>query len=715
MQGEGSGALSRELADFLIELSIALHKNAIYPEGHPLLTGAVAGVLRRLAPLLRERGTLSLGVARHQLVIEGVATNESNPLLSELASRLHRHHLGAVRFQTGVTEEEIADFLRTVSEDAGRSGRPLGLEPAEALARWSGVRLFPMTFSKLELLETQKEEQPDEEGGAATESKRRVSTAMGGGSRATQLWVGLARAALAVDAPAHLPDEDDHAAATDPTVVAKAIDEHGRDVAYDQVVVGYLLQIAQELRSRQGRDALQLRKRISELVAKLRPETLRRLLEMGGDTQQRRRFVLDATAEMAVEAVVDVVEAAAQTSQQTISHSMLRLLSKFAAHAEGGTAPMRPQADGALRDHVKQLLEEWKLDDPNPDAYRRTLEGMAHAPAIIETSVHAWPPEPERIVQMALETGAVGEALWRAVDALAARPDFAPLLDLAEAGPAGNVRDAILARIAVPERLHALLVQRPLPAALLERLARRMGLAAVEPLLDALEAAEERDVPAVVALAAPLGEQLLPALVRRADGARWTSLRRLVQLLSRLPEHPAGFPVLQWLRHPDDGVRREALRAALRGPERESAIELALLDADARVVRGALVAALGGCPPGALGTVMRRLDDGSMPPALRDLAVRVVGTRGDEGTVTWLVKQAAERGGVMRRPRLRPASPDAIAAIEAIAARWREHEEGAALLALAARAEDPDLRRAAVARRESTMMRAVLAQVEDET
>ena len=41
-QGEGSGALSRELADFLIELSIALHKNAIYPEGHPLLAGAVA-------------------------------------------------------------------------------------------------------------------------------------------------------------------------------------------------------------------------------------------------------------------------------------------------------------------------------------------------------------------------------------------------------------------------------------------------------------------------------------------------------------------------------------------------------------------------------------------------------------------------------------------------------------------------------------------------
>ena len=709
--GEGSGALSRDLADFLIELSIALHKYAIYPEGHPLLAGAVSGVLRRLVPLLRERGALSLGVARHQLVIEGVATNESNPLLSELAGRLHRHHLGAVRFQGGGTEDEIADFLRTVSEDAGRTGRPLGLEPQETLARWASVRVFPMTFSQLELLQHEEPRLGDPTDEPSADVRKRGLASMGGGSRATQLWVGLARAALAGDKRA-ADAEDPDAAANDPMVVAQAIDEHGRDVAYDQVVVGYLLQIAQELRSRQGRDALQLRKRISQLVASLRPETLRRLLEMGGDTQQRRRFVLDATAEMAVEAVVDVVEAAAQSSQQTISHSMLRLLSKFAAHAEGGAPPMRVPADGALREHVRTLLDEWKLEDPNPDAYRRTLEGMAHAPAIIETAVHAWPPEPERIVQMALETGAVGDALWRAVDTMAARADFGPLLDLAQAGPCANVRDAILARVAVPERLHELLVQRPLNVSLVDRLASRMGLAAVEPLLDALERADERDVSSIVALAAPLGEQLLPAVVRRADGARWTTMRRLVGLLSRLPEHPPELSAMPWLRHPDAVVRREALRVALRGRDRDAAIELTLLDSDVRVLRGALAAALGGCPAGALGTVMRRIDDGSMPAELREVAVRVVGTRGDAGTVQWLVRQAAERGGVMRRLRLRPVTREMIAAVEAIATRWRDDEDGAAVLALAARAEDPELRRAASPRRESTMMRAVIEQVE---
>ncbi len=40
-------ALSRELGEFLIELSIALHKHAMYPEGHPSLAPAAAGVVRR--------------------------------------------------------------------------------------------------------------------------------------------------------------------------------------------------------------------------------------------------------------------------------------------------------------------------------------------------------------------------------------------------------------------------------------------------------------------------------------------------------------------------------------------------------------------------------------------------------------------------------------------------------------------------------------------
>src|ERR671925_163828 len=131
-------ALSRDLADFLIELSIALHKHAMYPEGHPSLAPAAAGVTRRAGLLLEDRATLSLGVARQQLVIEGVATDPKHPVLAELAARLHRHHLGAVTFRRGVEAGEMASVLKTLAVEAERTGQPLGLGPPDRVRGWTG-------------------------------------------------------------------------------------------------------------------------------------------------------------------------------------------------------------------------------------------------------------------------------------------------------------------------------------------------------------------------------------------------------------------------------------------------------------------------------------------------------------------------------------------------------------------------------------------------
>lgn len=64
-----AATLSKELTDFLIEFSIGLHKNAIYPPGHPLLENTTADLSGRLAALLRDRATLSLGVVRRRAPI----------------------------------------------------------------------------------------------------------------------------------------------------------------------------------------------------------------------------------------------------------------------------------------------------------------------------------------------------------------------------------------------------------------------------------------------------------------------------------------------------------------------------------------------------------------------------------------------------------------------------------------------------------------------
>src|SRR5260370_31536247 len=125
--GPERATLSRDLGDFLTDRSIALHKQAMYPEDHPSLGPAASAVTRRAALLLEDRATLSLGVARHQLVIEGVATDGKHPVLGELAGRLHRHHLGAVTFRRGVAAHEGSAALRTLAGDPRRRRQPLGL------------------------------------------------------------------------------------------------------------------------------------------------------------------------------------------------------------------------------------------------------------------------------------------------------------------------------------------------------------------------------------------------------------------------------------------------------------------------------------------------------------------------------------------------------------------------------------------------------------
>src|SRR6266849_7623205 len=415
-------ALSRELADFLIELSISLHKHAMYPEGHPSLAPAAAGVARRAEHLFEGRGSLALGVARQQLVIEGVATDPKNPLLSELAGRLHRHHLGAVTFHRGLRVTDVADVLKTLAVEAERTGEPLGLGSPEQLRAWDNIRLHPVTYERLELLREDNQAAVIDDKGA----KER-------GLRSAQLWVGLARAALTADA---LASDDTPPPASEPSMIAKAIDNHPKSAAYDQVIVGYLLQIADELKHTGGAEAVALRRRTSKLVGALQPATLRRLIEMGGDSAQRTKFAIDATHGLAVDAVLDIVRAMADASHRTISDPLVRMLSKLAQHAEQGPAEARPQADEALREQVRDLLQRWTLADPNPDAYGTALHRMAAAaPSRVPRTDYANGAEPLRILQTAMETGVLGFGAWRAVERLVEDNRIGMLVDVLDASP----------------------------------------------------------------------------------------------------------------------------------------------------------------------------------------------------------------------------------------------------------------------------------------
>lgn len=684
--GDEKVTLSRELGEFLLELSIGAHRYAMYPPDHPSLRPAAENAIGRLGALLQERETLSIGVARNQLVIEGVGTDPKHPVLSDLARRLHDHQLAAVSFTRGVTLTEVEGLLKTLASDSGDGADPLGLRPRSEIPTWEHVKILPVGYEKLALGGSGDQEGPQ-------------------GEKVTRLWLGLARAALATDDPV------DGEAPPEAGMVAESIAGRDRDAAYDQVIVGYLLQLAEELKTAEGEEADAVRKRMSGLIEDLDHDTLERLVEMGGSFSQRRKFVLDANEGLAVEAVMKIVTAAAKASEQTISGSLTRLLSKLAVHADRGPDRMRSRADTALRENVEELIDHWELEDPNPDQYNLVLDAMSKSNPLFETeredgSGEDGDREPQetgagRLLVMALEVDALGPMVEKAVSDLLEEDELGWVLRQLDAASEGNrVAEHFRTKLTAPERLTRLLSGQDVDEETLDSLVRRIGPEAVEPLVSAISESESRAIRRkVFDCLAELDPERFPVTDRAMElleDPRWYVKRNMLGLLQELEPLPDSFSALRYLRHPDARVRREAFPVAVGIPrERDEAVQRALLDPDERLVRMALLEAQEGVTDQAARIVYERLIEEEEMPELRFLAVRVLRGSDAPAALEGLVEVSLGGRTILGRRKLAEKSSELLVALAGLAERWSESPEAREVLKLARRSGDEEIRAAA--------------------
>jgi hypothetical protein len=676
------GSLSRELADFLVELSITLNKHAIYPQSHPLLDVAVDGVANRLAMLfVGDRESLSIGVARRQLIIEGVATDPLNPVLKELAQRLHNHHVGAVKFVRGINRQELGAALAALSIDPTRAEKPLGHDTERVGGLWPHVRFFPLTYDRLQLIE-------DEPGGEPPSGDQMAA------SRATQLWIGLARAALVSDSLGAARSDQEDNQALEPATVARAIDEHQREEAYDQVIVGYLLQIGEELKTADGPEALGLQRRVSRLVGSLKDSTLEKLLEMGGDSAQRRKFLLDASQGVTVEAVVDLVKAASAAEGQTISHSLLRMLSKL-GHHPSGTA-VRGQTDPSIRDVMKRLVDDWSLDDPNPEAYRQALATMSSQRAPDRPTTGAMPTEcePERMIQIAIEVGAMGPQVEAAMADLLKLGRVDLLLDLVERAPSPEAAAPVWEFLIRQRALESLLGQQRIDVPLVARFARRVGLDVVPILLAAANSLDEAKTRSLIYDAVQsMGDATGSAIVAFIPEAAPAVQRELLALLGRLGALPSGFSPRSFLDVDEPLVRREAVRLLLRNPaDRDETIMTALSDPDDRVVFAGLTVAQEKCPAAGISLIKQRVDRGELDSQLRTMGIRIVAQERSSENLAWFLGFVMTEALWPRKPKLRPATPEMLAALSVVATHWRSDPAADVPIRLAEASRDAEIR-----------------------
>jgi hypothetical protein len=653
------------------ELALAVHKRGIYPASHPMLHGSVDALARRFQAVLSQRSQLSVGVSRRRLVVDGIATDENNSLLADFAERLYEHEIGVVTFLTNVERGTLEEFISEIAVSPTRGAAPLGAGGRSQLTRWNNLVLTRVAFDRLELMD-----------GERAESEREAPKT----GRSAELWLGLARAALTGGSLDGTLD--------DPQRLAESVDRQVDREGYDAAILGVLRQVIGELDDGELRDSL-LRQRVSDLVQNLDDTTLSKLLHMGGDTTGRAVFLERACESLTAAAVVRLTRVAASDAGVPVAGAMLRLLAKLARDADS-RRPTSRSVDRALRSVIRKMLADWKLIDPNPEAYTLVLEGIATNGSESQPDLGRDLCEAERILQIGIATDSIGPSVEAALARLIAASGVAAAVDCLIACDPSPLRDSLVDRLINESTFREELARDRPSVPVLQHAVARLRVDAVDALVQELERRGDGDAVWIVGLLTRIGTPGIPAMGEMLPSLSPRALRHLIGVFDQCDAWPATSDPLAYARHGDPVVRREALRYALkREATRDRAMLAGLRDSDVRNFNLALSAINGACAIEVARAVIARLESPELTDQLRARSIRALGESSHSEVLIWLEKRATTRHWLFRTVRLRKPSLELTAIVTALAGRDDNRPESRRVLALAQRSRNRDLQRAA--------------------
>ena len=310
-------------------------------------------------------------------------------------------------------------------------------------------------------------------------------------------------------------------------------------------------------------------------------------------------------------------------------------------------------------------------------------------------------PGPLRVLQVSLETGAAGLVVSAALAEQVAMPGGRlRLLELLKRAPMdGAAAELIASEVATRECIGLLFAEDAIDLEGVDLIIGRMGLGAVGPLLDELIEAKQRITRrAILDRLAKLGPDIYPFVMERVFDSRWYVVRNMIGLLREAGCPLDGVPLERFSGHHDPRVRREALRLRVENPAtREPALAEALRDEDPSVLRTALQAARSGLPETAVPVLARRLVDPMFPPDLLVPGLHVIGRGRSVLALDTLLAYAQGSRSMLGKPKLAPKSPAMLAALGGLARSFPTERRAAALLDVARRSPDEQIRGALMA------------------
>lgn len=302
---------------------------------------------------------------------------------------------------------------------------------------------------------------------------------------------------------------------------------------------------------------------------------------------------------------------------------------------------------------------------------------------------------PERLIMTAIELDHAPEAVWEAIDELAAKRLKTLMEILHLAPPRSWVANDAWHRAIDGDRLRELIDADDPDLDTLEQVLAGIEAPDADMLLDLLTesdslATRKRLFARLAELAPHIGDEI----IRRLRDTRWYARRNMLALLGEIERWPPKWSPAELSADPHPAVRREALKLMLRLPEHRGRAVCGLLqDTDRRAVSLGLAAATEDCPPEAVDLLAEIGRDESSSDEFRVMAVRALGQSPDERAIAPLI-ELARRGSGLAPNRLAEKSSVLLAALHALASFPDLPATARKLLARAASSSDEDIRAA---------------------
>jgi hypothetical protein len=469
---------------------------------------------------------------------------------------------------------------------------------------------------------------------------------------------------------------------TDAPGLAAALQRSSGDERSETELAGALRLLVEE--PPYGREAM-----ASELVAALGARGLAPLLRrFAGDVPARRRLILAAGRNLTPDAAARLVLAAAVAWDRPCSRPFMEVLAKLTRAANAGDAG----CDTAIRGLMRLVADRW--GDVSADSSSYTYDDMVETAQRTPPHPQAY-PEPERLIELAVELDTLTGETWRAVGDMVDTGRLPELLAILRRAPRGSrAAEGVVQHVATPGRLRSLLDQEPIDYAALDALVPALGISAAEPLLDRLaqmQSREERQP--LVDRVSSLGPAAASLVVARLDDPSWYTQANMLAVLRTWKLAPESVSLKKHGAHADARVRRETLQLLLEADpgRRDEAILLGLRDHDPQNVHMVLQSARGACPARAVNALSFLVEAPTTPPFLRLPAIRLLGELGSSAALDVLLRLVDGGSSLLGRRKLAPKSSEMLAALASLRG-YRGDKRAAELLAAAESSRDDELR-----------------------